>query len=168
MSENGVGFFREFGKWSCRGKRYPFRQYTDRLPATKKSLLPGTPAEGILHSVFGLCFSGLSDDDFRNAIRDGMAKVNIFTVLNCACAKAAHDFYQPGCGMTDLIPHLTEAVKAATLKKMKLFGCIGRVWEKAAVLYGWPLLLRKYTKIHKYLLYIKEIFGKIKCVHNNM
>ena len=70
--------------------------------------------------------SGLSDDDFRNAIRDGMAKVNIFTDLNCACAKAAHDFYQPGCGMTDLIPHLTEAVKAATLKKMKLFGCVGR------------------------------------------
>lgn len=70
--------------------------------------------------------SGLSDADFQNAIRSGMAKVNIFTDLNCACAKAAHDFYQPGCGMTDLIPHLTEAVKAATLKKMRLFGCMGR------------------------------------------
>lgn len=70
--------------------------------------------------------SGLSDDDFREAIRRGISKVNIFTDLNCAAAKAAHDAYREGIGLTDVMPQITEVVKAATVKKMKLFGCAGR------------------------------------------
>lgn len=70
--------------------------------------------------------SGLSDEDFREAIRRGISKVNIFTDLNCAAAKAAHDAYREGIGLTDVMPHITEAVKAATMKKMSLFGCAGR------------------------------------------
>ena len=71
--------------------------------------------------------SGLSDDDFRKAIAHGIAKVNIFTDINCAAAKAAHDAYREGLGMTDVMPHITEAVKQATLTKMRLFGCCSRV-----------------------------------------
>lgn len=71
--------------------------------------------------------SGLSDEDFREAIRRGISKVNIFTDLNCAAAKAAHDAYREGIGLTDVMPRITEAVKAATMKKMSLFGCAGRV-----------------------------------------
>lgn len=67
--------------------------------------------------------SGLSDDDFRTAIKNGISKVNIFTDINVAVAKAAHDGYKEGLGMTDIMPYMIEAVKQATLTKMRLFGC---------------------------------------------
>jgi fructose-bisphosphate aldolase class II len=70
--------------------------------------------------------SGLSDEDFRRAIQNGIAKVNIFTDINAAQAQAACGAYRPGMGMTDLMPAMTEAVKQATLAKMRLFGCVGR------------------------------------------
>lgn len=70
--------------------------------------------------------SGLSEDDFRQAIARGIAKVNIFTDLNCAEAKAAHDAWKPGMGMTEIMPLMTEAVKQATMTKMLLFGCNGK------------------------------------------
>ena len=69
--------------------------------------------------------SGLSDDDFRQAVAGGIAKVNIFTDINMASAKTAHDAYIEGAGMTDLMPDITEAVKQATLKKMRVFGSPG-------------------------------------------
>ena len=65
--------------------------------------------------------SGLSDADFREAIRRGVAKINIFTDVNAAAARAAHDGWREGCGLTDLIPGEVEAVKAAVLAKMRLF-----------------------------------------------
>ena len=40
--------------------------------------------------------SGLSDDDFRNCIRNGINKINIFTDINQAAAKAASQTYQAG------------------------------------------------------------------------
>lgn len=70
--------------------------------------------------------SGLSDDDFRTAIANGISKVNIFTDINNASAKAAHDLYKEGAGMTDVMIGVTEAVKQATLVKMILFGSVGR------------------------------------------
>ena len=69
--------------------------------------------------------SGLSDEDFRQAVANGIAKVNIFTDINMASAKTAHDAYIEGAGMTDLMPDITEAVKQATLKKMRVFGSPG-------------------------------------------
>ena len=69
--------------------------------------------------------SGLSDDDFRRAIANGISKVNIFTDINSAQAKAAHDLFKDGVGMTDLMLQLTETVKQATLEKMRLFGSVG-------------------------------------------
>lgn len=70
--------------------------------------------------------SGLSDEDFHRAIQNGIAKVNIFTDINAAQAQAACGAYRPGMGMTDLMPAMVEAVKQATLTKMRLFGCVGR------------------------------------------
>lgn len=70
--------------------------------------------------------SGLSDDDFRRAIAAGISKVNIFTDVNVACLKAAHDAYAEGKGMTDVMGAMSEAVKEATMKKMLLFGSNGR------------------------------------------
>ena len=64
--------------------------------------------------------SGLSDDDFRRAIACGISKINIFTDINVACVKAAHDAYAEGKGMTDVMGAMSEAVKQATMKKMLL------------------------------------------------
>lgn len=70
--------------------------------------------------------SGLSKEDFERAIACGVAKLNIFTDLNCAAAKAAHDNFREGCGLTDLMPAMTEAVKKATLEKIRIFGSAGK------------------------------------------
>ena len=65
--------------------------------------------------------SGLSDDDFREAIRRGIAKVNIFTDINVAGAQAARQNDRSGCGLTDLIHGEVEAMKEAVLTKLRLF-----------------------------------------------
>lgn len=70
--------------------------------------------------------SGLTDEDFRHAIRSGISKVNIFTDLNLAGAEAAVKNYKPGMGLTDLVLPEIEAVREATIRKMQLFDCCGR------------------------------------------
>lgn len=70
--------------------------------------------------------SGLTDEDFRHAIRSGISKVNIFTDINVAAAEAAVKHYQPGMGLTDLVLPEIVAVKEATIKKMQLFECCGK------------------------------------------
>ena len=70
--------------------------------------------------------SGLTDEDFRNCVANGIAKINIFTDINCAAAQAAHDSWQAGRGLTDLQNEITEAVKQETMKKMRVFGSAGR------------------------------------------
>ncbi len=70
--------------------------------------------------------SGLSDDDFRTAISRGISKVNIFTDINQAGAKAAVGAYQEGKGMTDMILPSIEAVKKSVMTKMRLFSSENR------------------------------------------
>lgn len=70
--------------------------------------------------------SGLSDEDFKNCVANGISKINIFTDINCAAAKAAYDNYSQGCGLTDIQNQITEAVKQETMKKMRVFGSAGR------------------------------------------
>ena len=70
--------------------------------------------------------SGLSDEQFKECIKRGVNKVNIFTDINRAAAKAVYDNYKQGCGMTDVIPAMREAVTAATVEKMKIFGSVGK------------------------------------------
>ncbi len=70
--------------------------------------------------------SGLSDDDFKTAISRGISKVNIFTDINQAGAKAAVSTYQDGKGMTDMILPSIEAVKKSVITKMRLFGSENR------------------------------------------
>lgn len=77
-----------------------------------------TPVPLVLHGG-----SGLSDSDFREAVRRGIAKINIFTDVNAAAAKVAHDGWKEGIGMTDLIPGEVEAVKSSVMEKMRLFNC---------------------------------------------
>lgn len=72
--------------------------------------------------------SGLTDDDFRRAIHDGISKVNIFTDINVAAAEAAVREFNSGKGkgLTDLILPAVDAIKQECEKKMTLFSSCGR------------------------------------------
>lgn len=67
--------------------------------------------------------SGLSDDDFKNTIRSGIAKVNIFTDLCLAGNKGMAQ------GIKDELEYLeirnlkVKYIKEAVKQKIKLFGC---------------------------------------------
>ena len=67
--------------------------------------------------------SGLSDADFRKAIELGISKINIFTDINIAAARAAHVATEnPAAGLGDTLATQTAAIKEATLQKMRIFG----------------------------------------------
>lgn len=70
--------------------------------------------------------SGLTDEDFRHAVRSGISKVNIFTDINVAGAKAEVSAYKEGMGLTDLVLPAIAAIKESCEEKMKLFGCCGK------------------------------------------
>lgn len=65
--------------------------------------------------------SGLSDQDFKNCIKNGVSKINIFTDINNAGLEAIKQAYAPGKGISDISVIMKNAIKAATLKKMYLF-----------------------------------------------
>ncbi len=71
--------------------------------------------------------SGLTDNDFKQAIQDGISKVNIFTDINIAAVKAEfRRFTDMNKGIIDLIPAAVEAVKQETMSKMELFSSVGK------------------------------------------
>ena len=71
--------------------------------------------------------SGLSDHDFREAIRRGISKVNIFTDINNAGVRGIQDGLSIGRhSITDLIPYQVAAIREATEAKMRLFGSEGK------------------------------------------
>lgn len=71
--------------------------------------------------------SGLTDADFKRAIKEGISKVNIFTDINVAAVEAEFKKFQSmDKGIIDLIPAAVEAVKQETMEKMKLFSSDGK------------------------------------------
>ena len=70
--------------------------------------------------------SGLSDEDFRNTIRDGIAKVNIFTDLCLAGSSAMKEASDNNISYLDARNLKVNAIKEAVKKKMILFGSDGR------------------------------------------
>ena len=71
--------------------------------------------------------SGLTDNDFKRAIQEGISKVNIFTDINIAAVKAEFSkFTDMNKGIIDLIPAAVEAVKQESILKMKLFSSDGK------------------------------------------
>lgn len=79
----------------------------------------GTPL--VLHGG-----SGLSDDDFRNTIAAGIAKVNIFTDLCVAGAGAMRQGLDAGKGYLDIRTDRVAAIREATRRKIELFGSAGK------------------------------------------
>lgn len=71
--------------------------------------------------------SGLTDDDFRQAVRAGISKVNIFTDINLAGVQGMERGLAEGKrAVTDLIPYQVAAIREATERKMLLFGSEGK------------------------------------------
>ena len=70
--------------------------------------------------------SGLSDDDFRNTIRDGIAKINIFTDLCVAGVRAMEKGVAEGKEYLEIRDMKVEAIKQTVMNKMELFGSVGK------------------------------------------
>ena len=70
--------------------------------------------------------SGLTDDDFRNAIANGISKVNIFTDLLFAGARAMQQGIEQNLDYLTIRNMRVEEIKKDVMKKMNLFGCAGR------------------------------------------
>lgn len=70
--------------------------------------------------------SGLSDDDFKNTIRNGIAKVNIFTDLCLAGERAMKDGAEKKLGYLETRNLKVEYIKEAVKHKMSLFGSVNK------------------------------------------
>lgn len=70
--------------------------------------------------------SGLSDDDFKNTIREGIAKVNIFTDLCLAGERAMKDGAEKKLGYLETRNLKVENIKEAVKHKMSLFGSVNK------------------------------------------
>ena len=99
--------------------KFPPKLDFERITAISK--ITGVPL--VLHGG-----SGLSDDDFREAARRGVCKVNIFTDLDKAGKAGIEKGLRSGAGsMMGLIPYEIEAMKAVVRNKITLFGSAGRL-----------------------------------------
>ena len=70
--------------------------------------------------------SGLSDDDFKNTIRNGIAKVNIFTDLCLAGERAMKDGEEKKLGYLETRNLKVGYIKEAVKHKMALFGSVNK------------------------------------------
>ena len=66
--------------------------------------------------------SGLSDEDFKNTIANGIAKINIFTDLCVAGSNAMKDATEQGLDYLKARNIKVKYIKEAIIKKIKLFG----------------------------------------------
>ena len=70
--------------------------------------------------------SGLSDEDFRNTIAAGIAKVNIFTDLCIAGTQAMRRGLEQGANYLDIRSARVEAIRQSVCRKIELFGSAGK------------------------------------------
>ena len=98
--------------------KFPPKLDFERITAIREAT--GTPL--VLHGG-----SGLSDDDFREAVRRGVCKINIFTDLDKAGKAGIEEGLKKGAAsMMGLIPYEIEAMKEVVRNKIGLFGSDGR------------------------------------------
>jgi fructose-bisphosphate aldolase class II len=67
--------------------------------------------------------SGLSDDDFRNSITNGISKVNIFTDLCLAGNRAMREGLAEDLTYLDIRNRKVDLIREEVKKKMLVFGC---------------------------------------------
>lgn len=71
--------------------------------------------------------SGLSDDDFKNSIKNGIAKINIFTDLCLAGEKGMKEALNEGKAYLEIRARKVEEIKRVVREKIRLFGSAGVV-----------------------------------------
>ena len=98
--------------------KFPPKLDFDRITAIREAA--GTPL--VLHGG-----SGLSDDDFQEAVCRGICKINIFTDLDKAGKAGIEEGLKNGAkSMMGLIPYEIEAMKEVVRNKIDLFGSAGK------------------------------------------
>ena len=71
--------------------------------------------------------SGLSDEDFHEAIKRGICKINIFTDIDRAGKKGIEKGLAAGAqSLSALMPYMLDAMRAVTRNKIELFGSANR------------------------------------------
>ena len=70
--------------------------------------------------------SGLSDDDFRDTIKRGIAKINIFTDLCLAGTRAMAEGFEAGEDYLTIRNHKISVIKEEVIRKLRLFGSCGK------------------------------------------
>ena len=71
--------------------------------------------------------SGLSDDDFRQAVQEGICKINIFTDMDKAGRNGVEEGIRSGAkGMSQLMRYEIDAMKEVVREKILLFGSDGK------------------------------------------
>lgn len=71
--------------------------------------------------------SGLTDEDFRSVVRDGIQKINIYTDVSNAASQAAHDWVKNhNRSIEQVSPQMRKASYEAAIKKLHLFSCAGK------------------------------------------
>ncbi len=70
--------------------------------------------------------SGLSDDDFRDVIKNGIAKVNIFTDLLLAGSRAMAEGFDAGEDYLTIRNRKMQMIKDEVIRKLRLFGSCGK------------------------------------------
>lgn len=70
--------------------------------------------------------SGLSDDDFRNSIANGISKVNIFTDMCIAGNLAMKEGLEQNLSYLDIRNLKVDRIREQVKKKMLIFGCQGK------------------------------------------
>ena len=98
--------------------KFPPKLDFDRISAIAEAT--GVPL--VLHGG-----SGLSDADFREAVKRGVCKVNIFTDLDKAGKAGIEEGLRQGARtMMGLMPYEMEAMKQVVREKILLFGAAGK------------------------------------------
>lgn len=110
-------------KWKAFCDSVPY--YTDAIQELNierlKEIADAVSVPLVLHGG-----SGLSDDDFKNTIREGIAKVNIFTDLCLAGERAMKDGAEKKLGYLETRNMKVEYIKEAVKHKMSLFGSVNK------------------------------------------
>lgn len=70
--------------------------------------------------------SGLSDDDFKNTVKHGIAKINIFTDLCVAGTDVVKEATEQGLSYLEMRNLKVERIKEAVKAKIRLFGSEGK------------------------------------------
>ena len=86
-----------------------------------KAIRAATDTPLVLHGG-----SGLSDDDFRNTVAGGIAKINIFTDLCLAGLDGVKEGLDMGLSYLEMRNLKVEKIKEAVKGKMRLFGSEGK------------------------------------------